>query len=245
MHLRIIPVMDILNGIVVHAVKGRREEYQPLKSVLCDSADPFDVASAFRACGFSELYVADLDAIMGRGTNFAVLRRIVENTGLELVVDAGIADLKRAQEVLQRKVSKIIVGTETLLDLTFVSRAIECFGAEKVVVSLDLMNGKVLSRSKSAKSMSALALAREFQGMGVTQMIVLDLARVGSGKGVDFAFLKEMLNSLEIKVLVGGGVRDIEDLIALKNLGVYGVLLATSLHSGRISVEELRRADMI
>jgi phosphoribosylformimino-5-aminoimidazole carboxamide ribotide isomerase len=243
--LKIIPVIDVLDGVVVHAVRGKRKEYQPLKSTLCNSADPLSVASAFKACGFKELYVADLDAIMGKESNFPILLQIAEETDLELMVDAGIADLKRAQDTFTSKVSKIILGTETLPNLDFVSETIECFGSERVVVSLDLMQRKVLSKSESARSMSALALAREFQGRGVTQMIVLDLARVGSGEGVDFAFLKEMLRSLEIKVLVGGGVRDIKDLIALKTLGVSGVLLATSLHSGRISVEELRRADMI
>lgn len=243
--MKIIPVIDVLDGVVVHAVRGKRKEYQPLKSTLCNSPNPMSVASAFKVCGFKELYVADLDAITGKGASFPILEQIAEKTGLELMVDAGIADLKRAQATFRSKVSKIIVGTETLPNIDFVGETIECFGSERVVVSLDLMQGKVLSKSKSLRSMSALALAREFQEMGVTQMIVLDLARVGSGEGVDFAFLKEMLNSLEIKVLVGGGVRDIKDLIALKNLGVFGVLLATSLHSGRISVEELRRVDMI
>jgi phosphoribosylformimino-5-aminoimidazole carboxamide ribotide isomerase len=93
--------------------------------------------------------------------------------------------------------------------------------------------------------MTALALAREFQGIGVTQIIVLDLARVGSGEGVDFAFLKEMLSSLVIKVFVGGGIRDTHDLVTLKEMGINGVLLATALHSGKISVQELRRACLM
>jgi phosphoribosylformimino-5-aminoimidazole carboxamide ribotide isomerase len=243
--LKIIPVIDVLDGVVVHAVRGKRKEYQPLKSSLCDSPDPLSVASVFKACGFKELYVADLDAIIGKGSNFSILEQIAEKTSLELMVDAGIADLKRAQDTFRSKVSKIIVGTETLPDIDFVSETIECFGSERVVISLDLMQGKVLSKSESARSMSALALAREFQGMGVTQMIVLDLARVGSGEGVDFAFLKEMLNSLEIKVLVGGGIRDTHDLVTLKEMGINGVLLATALHSGKISVQELRRACLM
>jgi phosphoribosylformimino-5-aminoimidazole carboxamide ribotide isomerase len=91
--LRVIPVIDILNGVAVHAVRGRRSEYQPLKSILCTSADPLDVASAFKAAGFSELYVADLDAIMGGKPNFSVLKQIADTTGLRLMVDAGVAEL--------------------------------------------------------------------------------------------------------------------------------------------------------
>jgi phosphoribosylformimino-5-aminoimidazole carboxamide ribotide isomerase len=74
---------------------------------------------------------------------------------------------------------------------------------------------------------------------------LLDLARVGSGEGVNLPVLKEALASLNIEVFVGGGVRDVEDLAALKNLGVSGVLLATALHSGRISPDDLRQKGLL
>ena len=243
--MKIIPVIDILNGVAVHAVRGRRKEYQPLKSILCDSADPVAVASAFKKCGFEELYVADLDAILGKGNNLHVLKEIAEKTGLELLVDAGVADLDRAQETFQSGVSRVIVGTETLPNLNFVKDAIARFGSKKVVVSLDLMNGQVLSMSEQAKLMSPLALAVELEKMGVAQMVVLDLARVGSGEGVDLPFLKDLLSDVDVKVLVGGGARDIQDLITLKNMGISGVLLATALHSGRISVDALQRENFL
>jgi len=239
--LKIIPVIDILNGVAVHAVRGRRKEYQPLKSIFCDSADPVAVASAFKTCGFEELYIADLDAIMGKGENFSILERIAEATGLRLMVDAGICDLNQARQLLQRKVSKIIIGTETLPNLDFVKEAIESFGSDKVIVSLDLKEGKVLSASESLQSMSPLEFACKLEGVGVGELIVLDLARVGSGEGVDFALLKEILRSLKIKVLVGGGVRDAADLVKLKELGVQGALIATALHSGKITVNEFRK----
>jgi phosphoribosylformimino-5-aminoimidazole carboxamide ribotide isomerase len=87
-------------------------------------------------------------------------------------------------------------------------------------------------------------LLREFQRVGADQVILLDLARVGSGEGVDFPFLKSVLTELNLKVFVGGGVRDIKDLVELRNMGVFGVLLATALHSGRVRVEELRRVGL-
>jgi len=239
--LKIIPVIDILNGVAVHAVRGRRKEYQPLKSIFCDSADPVAVASAFKTCGFEELYIADLDAIMGKGENFSILERIAEATGLRLMVDAGICDLNQARQLLQRKVSKIIIGTETLPNLDFVKEAIESFGSDKVIVSLDLKEGKVLSASESLQSMSPLEFACKLEGVGVGELIVMDLARVGSGEGVDFALLKEILRSLKIKVLVGGGVRDVADLVKLKELGVQSALIATALHSGKITVNEFRK----
>jgi phosphoribosylformimino-5-aminoimidazole carboxamide ribotide isomerase len=178
---------------------------------------------------------------MGKGENFSALEKITEKTGLWLMVDAGISDLNQARQLFQRKVSKIIIGTETLPNLDFVKEAIESFGSDKVIVSLDLKEGKVLSASESLQSMSPLEFACKLEGVGVGELIVLDLARVGSGEGVDFALLKEILRSLKIKVLVGGGVRDVADLVKLKELGVQGALIATALHSGKITVNEFRK----
>ena len=90
-----------------------------------------------------------------------------------------------------------------------------------------------------------MCLLREFKEMGVSGVIVLDLTRVGSGEGVNVDFLKKVLEAMSIDVYVGGGVRDINDLVELKELGVSGVLVATALHSGKISIEELKQADLL
>ena len=81
--------------------------------------------------------------------------------------------------------------------------------------------------------------------MGVSEVIVLDLARVGSSEGVNVDFLKKMLETTPMDVYVGGGVRNIKDLVELKNLGVSGVLVASALHSGKISIEELKQAGLL
>ena len=243
--MKAIPVIDILNGVAVHAVRGKRKEYQPLKSVLCASSNPLDVALAFKALGFDELYVADLDAITGKHTNFLILKQIADRTGLKLMVDAGIADLESAEKVMRSHVSNIIIGTETLTNINFVEEAIKCLGRERVVVSLDLVDGEVASKFELGKFRDPVTLSREFQEMGVAKIIMLDLARVGSGEGVNLPILKNVMRNIVINVIVGGGVRDVKDLVELQNLGVFGVLLATALHSGRISLEELRQAGLL
>jgi phosphoribosylformimino-5-aminoimidazole carboxamide ribotide isomerase len=86
---------------------------------------------------------------------------------------------------------------------------------------------------------------REFQRLGVSQIIILDLTRVGSGEGVNMSFLTEVLRNITAKVLVGGGVRDVKDLVELKDLGVFGVLVATALHSGKISLESLKQTGLL
>jgi phosphoribosylformimino-5-aminoimidazole carboxamide ribotide isomerase len=243
--VKIIPVIDVLEGRVVHAVRGRRKEYQPLKSILCASTDPVDVAAALKALGFGELYVADLDAITHGQANFSIFKNIADKTGLELMVDAGIDDLKKAERVLESHVSKVIIGTETLPSASLVAEAIRLFGSEKVVVSLDLMGNRIISGFELGALKDPVALLREFQEVGVSQIIVLDLCRVGSGEGVNVPFLREVLRNIKVDVYVGGGVRDVKDLMELKGVGVFGVLLATALHSGKISLKELKQAGLL
>lgn len=243
--MKIIPVMDILDGVVVHAIRGKRSQYQPLKSALCNSSEPLAVASAFKVYGFTELYVADLDSIIGKGENFDVLQQISEMTRLNLIVDAGVSEIEEARRLFCFKASKVVVGTETLPSIDFLKEVIECFGNNKIIVSLDLNNGELLSESESVRSLDVFALVNKFQELGVKELILLDLARVGSCEGVDLSFLKRLLDGLKMRLFVGGGVREISDLITIRDMGVSGVLMATALHSKLVSVESLQHVNML
>jgi phosphoribosylformimino-5-aminoimidazole carboxamide ribotide isomerase len=238
-YLKIVPVIDVLNGVVVHAVKGERSNYKPLRSILVDSVDPVDVASSFKSFGFKELYIADLDAILGKVENLLIFQRISEKTGLELMVDAGFADLGRAQNALTHHVSKIVIGTETLESLNFVKEAVSVLGQQHVVVSLDLKDQKLICKL-GIETKTPEVLANRFQRMGVLQFIVLDLKKVGSESGVDLPVIREILKNPNISLFFGGGVRDMRDLIDLERTGVSGALIATALHNGRISLNDLR-----
>jgi len=243
--LKVIPVIDILNGRVVHAVSGKRKEYQPLQSILTKSTAPEEVAQAFKNLGFSELYVADLDNIIDCSIGFQPLRNIAEKTGIKLMVDAGITNIERAQKLLNNGVSKLIIGTETLQSKKFVEQAVDIFGSDRVVVSLDLKGDKILVKLGFDDCLNPICLLKDFRQKGVSQVIVLDLARVGSDEGVNIDFLKKVIAEVCVDVYVGGGVRNINDLVELRNLGVSGVLIATALHTGKITFAQLKQEDLL
>jgi phosphoribosylformimino-5-aminoimidazole carboxamide ribotide isomerase len=243
--LKVIPVIDILNGVVVHAVRGKRREYKPIQSILTKVVEPLAVAKTFENLGFTDLYIADLDAIIDCSSNFDVLRQIVQETGLSLMIDAGITSLERAQKLVDAGVSKIVIGTETLQNKNFVAEAVKAFGNEKLIVSLDLNGEKVLVKMGFSGCLDPLCLLGEFKEMGISSVIVLDLARVGSGEGVNVDFLKKAKAEVEMDIYVGGGVRDVNDIVELDCLGVSGVLVASALHTGKITVEELRRQRLL
>lgn len=243
--MKIIPVIDILNRKVVHAVKGQRHNYQPLESILFKSTEPLEVAKGFKALGFSELYVADLDAIIDCSTDFGFFKHIVEETGLSLMVDSGVTSIDRAKKLFESGVSKLIIGTETLQSKNFVAQAVEFFGGSRVVVSLDLKGDKILVKLGFDGCLSPICLLQDFEQMGISQVIVLDLARVGSGEGVNTDFLKKVIAEVGVDVFVGGGVRDINDLVELRNLGVSGALIATTLHTGKITIAQLKQEGFL
>src|SRR5262245_39342414 len=110
--VRIIPVLDLLGGVAVHAIAGNRQDYRPLASHWCESADPVAVAKAMRQrCGFEEIYLADLDAILGRPPN-AGLYRELQSLGFRLWLDAGI---RTAEDALRfQGVTYLVVGLETI-----------------------------------------------------------------------------------------------------------------------------------
>ncbi len=244
-HLKIVPVIDVLNGIAVHAVRGERTQYRSLTSTLCSSADPLDVASTFDSLGFDSLYLADLDAIQGRSANFGLYQRIKTETSLDMMIDAGISEIIKAEKVLKMGATEIIIGTETLSSLDFVTEAIKIFGRNRVIVSIDLKGGQLMSIAESIRSMNPFMLARSLEKIGVRRIILLDLDRVGSERGANVEILSKILENTTIKVLVGGGIRNLQDLERLKVLRVSGALVATALHDGKLGVDELKSAAFL
>ncbi len=237
--MKVVPVIDILDGVVVHAVKGERKKYKPLESKISSSARPLDVAKVFHHLGFGELYVADLNSIMCSGDNFGTIECISKQTRLEVMVDAGVPDIEKARIVMRHGATSLIIGTETMTNIGFIDEAIQALGSNRVIVSLDLKHGKLLSKLKDNKFLDPMTTLATLQKLGVKRVILLDLARVGSKTGVDLPFLREAVKAGKIEVFVGGGVRNMEDLLELDNIGVAGVLLATALHSGTLTANQL------
>lgn len=238
--MRVIPVIDIMGGEVVHAIKGYREEYRPLKSTLFNTLDPVEVASELkRIFGFDELYVADLDGIMKGEANIPLLRRLCKTGGTNVLVDAGVNVFSKALALMQTGVADIIVGTETLGYLEDLLKIVKVSGNNSITGSIDIKNGKVLSKCRQLSDVSPLNVAKLLEDSGVKQIILLDISRVGSESGVDVGVAKSILNVISVPLLVGGSVSTLKDIFALREIGVEGVLVATVLHNARLNRRDI------
>ena len=243
--MKIIPVIDVLNGIAVHALRGQRKQYHQLSSNLCKSADPLDIALTFAFLGFKSLYMADLDAILGKEANLSLYQQIATKTDLELMVDAGIADISKAKKVLKTGVTKIIIGSETLHSLGFLNQVVKAFGEDKIIVSIDMKGEKILSISETIKSMDSISFAQKLAQIGISQIILLDLGRVGTEHGINSVLLENLLEKTTLEVFVGGGIKGIQELEELRILGVSGALIATVLYNGKLQVDELKSNSLL
>jgi phosphoribosylformimino-5-aminoimidazole carboxamide ribotide isomerase len=240
----VIPVIDLKGGAAVHAVRGERERYRPLRSEIVAGSDPVRVGRAFReALGLEELYVADLDAIAGGQLHRDVIAALAPEA--RVMVDAGATEVAAVRLLLELGAAGVVIGTETLMDEAALERLRTELPDAPLVLSLDLRSGQVISPDTELARLGAPEALERLGRRGVRDAIVLDLARVGSGAGPDVALVSGLHARLPaLELLAGGGVRDVADLRALAAAGAAGALVATALHSGAIGAEQLRALDL-
>ena len=240
--MQIIPVLDLLNSIVVRGVAGQRENYRPVESCFAPSADPLDVAEAFRATfGLTTLYVADLDAILRGEPNIETWQRL-NDEGFEILVDAGLRSAYDAEAALMAGARKVIVGLETWPSLAALEMLLQRVGPERLIFSLDMKGGRPIRKLDDVISDDPVDIGAAAIEAGVRELIVLELAAVGAGSGPATLETCQALRDFapKVRLITGGGIRSIDDLATLKSAGIDGALVASALHDGSISGSDLQ-----
>lgn len=250
---RIIPVLDLKDGVVVHGVRGAREKYRPVHSVLTPSAEFFVVLESFvRKLDVKEFYVADLDAIMSGGEKdqLDIILRAKKSgcASFSLMVDAGAAHRAEAEKIFQAGADQVVVGTETLPSLEELEGMVEAFGPRRLAVSIDTKDRKIISPSREISRMTPAQAVKEISRTGIQELILLELGRVGTGSGIHKSLVRECLAALQEDaaagtLLIGGGVSGYEDLKWLAENGIAGALVASVLHSGLVDGEMIRSLE--
>ncbi len=223
--MEVIPVIDLKDGVVVHARMGIRSEYAPIKTPLSLTSKPNDVVRGLLSIfPFKQFYVADLNAIENKGNNNAALRQLrLEFPDLVFWVDAGIADVHDAELWLAAGLGHLVAGSETQRDSKLIRYLCR---NERAILSLDFRGDAFLG------PVSLLDDANTWPA----RIIVMSLARVGSASGPDMGRLKAIKSRVDNRqVYAAGGVRDANDLALLAHAGITGALVATSLHNGKLT----------
>jgi phosphoribosylformimino-5-aminoimidazole carboxamide ribotide isomerase len=242
--VHIIGVIDLKDGKAVHARGGRRETYAPVAQSAGVSIDGNAVTLArayVEAFGLDTIYVADLNAIAGDTPHDEVVRGI-GGCGASLMVDAGVRRARDAQRIAGAGERTIVVGLETLQSFDALSEI--CGSCSSVAFSLDLRDGVPLSGGAAGAGETPEEIAVKAASAGAEAIIVLDVARVGTGSGPDLQTVRRIRQRVsEAAVLAGGGVRNLADLGELARIGCDGALVASALHDGRLTAADVAAAS--
>jgi phosphoribosylformimino-5-aminoimidazole carboxamide ribotide isomerase len=225
--VKIIPVIDLKNGVVVHAQQGQRECYQPVQSSLCQSSNIDQVIRAFLSLyAFDTFYIADLDALTGQGGHDNTINVVLRcYPQIMFWVDQGYRPYSKRASHLKNYMP--VLGSESYCEDTVAE--LNAFNGN-FVLSLDYKDNQMLG-AKSLFDNSAL---------WPKDIIVMTLDHVGSTKGPNFEKLRGFAQRFpEKNFIAAGGVRSAQDLMTLQHMGVEQALVASALHSGQLSATDI------
>ncbi|HSH54825.1 MAG TPA: HisA/HisF-related TIM barrel protein [Methylotenera sp.] len=225
-----IPVIDLMHGQVVHARFGQRQHYQPIQSSLCSSSAPIDVVSALlELYPFERLYIADLAAIQGQNNHFQIVKTIQDTfPELEIWLDSGIASVHDLQALKDLAVSHVI-GSENITSIDALNDLKKVLG-DDFVLSLDF----------NSQGFLGVADLLENPHHWPNTIIAMTLYKVGSQQGVDVKLLELLIHKKASRALyAAGGVRNLDDLKQISEIGTTGALIASALHNKQLTSAEI------
>jgi phosphoribosylformimino-5-aminoimidazole carboxamide ribotide isomerase len=228
----LIPAIDLLGGKCVRLTQGRYDaatEYD---------ADPTGVAARFAAQGIRRLHVVDLDgAKRGEPVNTSAVRGILAAAnGVPIELGGGIRTLASVESWLGLGVERAILGTAALRDPALVRAAARAFPG-RVGVGIDARGGKVAVQGwLETSETDACELARRFEDAGVAAIVYTDIARDGTGEGVNLAETATLARATSIPVIASGGVGSLADVRAARASGVAGLIIGRALYTGAVDL---------
>jgi len=236
--MEVIPAVDIMKDKVVRLIRGDPR----LMSSYEHLGDPLSLARRWEAEGAHFIHIVDLDAALGRRGNLEVIELIVKSVDVPVQVGGGIRSLELARRLLLMGVNRVIIGSLAFSDPCVIKTLLGEFGDERVVVALDHQKGIVMIKGwEVSAGMSIDEAAEKFRRLGVRLFLVTSVDRDGTLLGPDIETLSHLCRQ-GYEVIAAGGVRSIEDILALKRLGVRGVVVGKALYEDRFSLSEALRA---
>jgi len=232
--MEVIPAVDIMKGKVVRLLKGDPKFAKPYEHL----GDPVAIAKRWEAEGAAIIHVVDLDAALGLGNNIGMIEEIVKAVKVPVQVGGGIRSLDEARRIFDKGVTRVILGSLALKDPSAIRTLLEEFGENRVAVALDNLNGIVMIQGwKMSANVTVDHAVAKFSGIGVNLFFITSIARDGTLSGPDLETVA-LLCRQGVRVIAAGGIRSLEDLAALKRLGVYGVVVGKALYEGLFSLRE-------
>ena len=239
---KIIPVIDVLNSEAVHAIKGERERYKPLKAVWINNCDPIKIVKKLKDdYEIKDIYIADLDAIIKKEPNFKLLEKILTIPNVKIIIDPGILSIKNVKIYSKYSIDTLILGLETIKNLKVISKCLKIYGKSKTIVSIDMYNELIQTNINELQNQKPIEIIKKIEDLGVEKIILLDLYKVGQKLGGIPQLYQQIRDEFKGNIIVGGGIKDMDDIKLYNQHNFSGVLIGTALHDGTINIDKIRK----
>ena len=232
--MKIIPAIDLMEGKVVRLYKG-----DPSKKTIY-SENPLEVAKKWESAGADMIHLVDLDATLGSGRNFDLLKNIAESVKIPVQVAGGLRDYQIIEYAL-KFATRVVIGTLAFKDKTALDRLLATYGNEKLVISVDHNDGLIVVNGWQETTKTPLIEAvNNFKKMGFSEYLSTSIVRDGTLQGPDLEPLKRINEIDGVNLIVSGGISNIDDVIKVKELNPFGVILGKALYENQVTIEEAK-----
>lgn len=229
----IFPAIDIIGGSVVRLERG---DYGAVKKY---SLSVEDAAKSFRAAGASHIHAVDLDgAKSGEAENADCVKRIISAGQCYVEIGGGVRSEAQIESYLAAGAGRVILGTVAVKDFGFVKRAAKKY-PEKIAVGVDAADGKVaISGWREITGIDAVDFCRRLADEGINSVIYTDISRDGMLSGTNLSAYERLVGIKGLKITASGGITYLEEVRALKDMGVYAAILGKALYEGKLDLSE-------
>ena len=232
--MKIIPAIDLMDGKVVRLVKGDPKQ----KTIYSDN--PVETAKKWEKAGADRIHVVDLDATLGRGSNLQIIKKIAQQVSVPIQVAGGLRNEDTIRDVFSFA-PKAVLGTFAFKNKEILPEILTKFGKDRIIISVDQLNGKiVIDGWQQTTGVDLISGVESFCKLGLSEFLLTSVDRDGTLLGPDLESLKKACEIKNAKIIASGGISNIQDTVAVKKCGAFGVILGKALYDGKISIEEVR-----
>jgi len=238
--MMIMPSVDILNGKCVRLTRGKPKE----STIYYD--DPLEAVEVWNEQGAEMIHVVDLNAALGSGNNFPIIKEILKTKDAEIQVGGGIRTVQRALELSNLGASRVVLGTILLEKPKLLTKLKEKLETTRIVAALDYTKEKIVTHGwKHTTELNVFSFAKKIGNIGVGWILFSATERDGLMIGPDLINIKKMVEIVNIPVIASGGVSSIQDIINVAKTGVDSIIIGKALYERRFTLKEAQKKGNI
>ncbi len=229
----LLPAIDLYEGRVVRLYQGDYDK------MTVYSADPLSVARAFESAGAEHVHVVDLaGARDGATPDFDTVAAVAAGTKLQVEIGGGVRSEETVRQYLAAGVARVILGTAAITDPALFRSLAEKYPG-RIAAGVDVRDGFIAIRGWIEQSAMTLdAFMEKFQQVGVKTVICTDISRDGAMRGTNREMYAALQDKYAMDIIASGGVSMLEDVRALRAMGLYGAIVGKACYTGAIDIRE-------